>query len=81
MDKVSRITVKEVEYTAFSLAKELMLYDEPIPDKNGKWLQISNDELYTFAKRVAESKHQERQAITTEVQKILKKYIINWESE
>lgn len=144
MDKVARITVREVEYTAFSLAKELMLYDEPIPDfgtrfpsilesciesphatynkedlypgligkasilfylmiknhpfqngnkriavmsllyflyKNDKWLQISNDELYNFAKKVAESKHQERPAIIIGIQEILTKYLIDWVSE
>jgi death-on-curing family protein len=30
--RITRITVKEVEYTAFSLAKELMTWNEPIPD-------------------------------------------------
>mgnify|MGYP001558441334 CR=1 FL=1 len=49
--------------------------------KNNKWLQISNNGLYVFAKKVAESKHQERQAITTEIQETLKKYIIDWEGE
>jgi death-on-curing protein len=28
---VKTITIKEVEYTAFRLAKELLAYDEPIP--------------------------------------------------
>lgn len=144
MDKVIRITVKEIEYTAFSLANKLMRYDEPIPDfgtrfprilesciesphatynrkdlypgligkasilfylmiknhpfqngnkriavmsllyflyRNDKWLQISNDGLYTFAKKVAESKHSERQTITIEIQETLKKYMIDWENE
>ncbi|MFH0852854.1 MAG: type II toxin-antitoxin system death-on-curing family toxin [bacterium] len=29
---ITRLTVKEVEYIAFSLARELMAWDEPIPD-------------------------------------------------
>jgi len=29
---IKRINLKEVEYTAFKLAKELMTWDEPIPD-------------------------------------------------
>ena len=30
--KIKIINLKEVEYTAFRLAKELMTFDEPIPD-------------------------------------------------
>ena len=30
--RAKKITVKEVEYTAFLLAQELMTYNEPIPD-------------------------------------------------
>jgi death-on-curing family protein len=29
---MQKITVKEVEYTAFALAQEIMSFDEPIPD-------------------------------------------------
>lgn len=29
---IKKITLKEVEYTAFQLAKKLMAFDEPIPD-------------------------------------------------
>ena len=32
MRRIKRITITEVEYTAFSLAKELMTWNEPIPD-------------------------------------------------
>lgn len=32
MRKIIKISVKEVEYTAFRLAKKLMTWDEPIPD-------------------------------------------------
>ncbi|MEX0919257.1 MAG: hypothetical protein WDZ64_00725 [Parcubacteria group bacterium] len=30
--KTKKITIGEIEYTAFSLAKELMKWGEPIPD-------------------------------------------------
>ena len=30
--KIKSINLKEVEYTAFKLAKELMTWDEPIPE-------------------------------------------------
>lgn len=30
--RIKRLTLKEVEYTAFRLAKELMTWNEPIPD-------------------------------------------------
>ena len=32
MRRIARVNVKEVEYTAFRLAKELMTGNEPIPD-------------------------------------------------
>ena len=139
-----RITVKEVEYAAFSLARKLMPYDEPIPDfgtrfpkilescietphvtyskknlyprfvdkasilfylmiknhpfqngnkriaimsllyflyKNGKWLEISNNELYRVAKDVAESTPEDRQRILRSLQKLLQKYGIGFERE
>jgi death-on-curing family protein len=30
--KIKPLTIAEVEYTAFKLAEEFMIYDEPIPD-------------------------------------------------
>jgi death-on-curing protein len=138
--RTKRITVSEVEYVAFSFAKKLMTFDEPIPEfetrfpnklescidtpfmqfnrkdlyrgiigkasvmfyfiiknhpfqngnkriaimailylfhKNGKWIKISNKELYDFAKGIARSKPTSRDIIIVQIQKTLKKYIIN----
>ena len=37
MRRIVKITVKEVEYTAFRLAKELMTWNEPIPDPGSRF--------------------------------------------
>ena len=37
---MQKITVKEVEYTAFVLAQEIMSFDEPIPDFKTRFLNI-----------------------------------------
>ena len=34
------LTVKEVEYLAFRLAQELLVYDEPIPDFSSRFPNI-----------------------------------------
>lgn len=138
--RTKRITVNEVEYVAFSFAKKLMTFNEPIPEfetrfpnklescidtpfmqfnrkdlyrgiigkasvmfyfiiknhpfqngnkriaimailylfhKNEKWIKISNKELYDFAKGIARSKPTSRDLIIIQIQKTLKKYIIN----
>ncbi len=138
--RTKKITVKEVEYVAFSFAQKLMTYDEPIPEfgtrfpnilescietpfmqfnkkdlyrgligkasvlfyfmiknhpfqngnkriavmamlylchKNGKWIRMSNEDLYNFAKGIAGSKPTSREKIVIQIQKTLKKYLID----
>ncbi len=133
------ITIGEVEYVAFVLAKELMDWNEPIPDfksrfpgilesclivpfqrfggkpayngligeaailfyllvknhpfqngnkriamtalfyflyKNKKWLHVDNQELYNFARWVAESNPRLKEETVNAVQKFLKTYIV-----
>lgn len=41
------ITIKEVEYTAFRLAKELLAYNEPIPDFSTRFPNILESCLAT----------------------------------
>ena len=136
--RTKRITVKEIEYVAFSLAQKLMTYDEPIPEfgtrfpnilescidtpfmqfnkkdlyrgiigkasvlfyfiiknhpfqngnkriavmtmlyllyKNNKWIKMSNENLYNFAKGIAKSKPASREKIIIQIQKTLKKHL------
>ena len=40
MRVIKKITITEVEYTAFRLAKELMTWDEPIPDFGSRFPNI-----------------------------------------
>ncbi len=40
MRVIKRITITEVEYTAFRLAKELMMWNEPIPDFGSRFPNI-----------------------------------------
>ncbi len=138
--RTKRITVKEIEYVAFSFAQKLMTFNEPIPEfgtrfpnilescidtpfmqfdrkdlyrgligkssalfyfmiknhpfqngnkriavmtllylfhKNEKWLKISNQDLYIFAKNIAKSKPTSREKIIIEIQETLKKHIID----
>ena len=133
------ITIGEVEYVAFVLAKELMDWNEPIPDfgsrfpgvlesclvvpfqgfggkpaykgligkaailfylliknhpfqngnkriamtalfyflyKNKKWLRVDNQELYNFAKWVAESNPRLKEETVKAAEKFIKTYMI-----
>jgi len=135
------ITIAEVEYTAFFLARKLMTWDEPIPDfgsrfpnilesclktpfarfsrrdlyrglvgkasilfylliknhpfqngnkriaimcllyflyKNGKWLKMSDYNLYKFSKGIAQSKALSRGKTIVNIQRVLNKYIIDF---
>src|SRR3989339_2277438 len=135
---MQQITVKEVEYLAHSLAKNMMSYDEPIPDfstrfpnilesclatpfqsfggkslypdfvskasilfylmiknhpfqngnkriamttlfvflhKRKKWLKVDNQELYNFAKWVAESNPKLKDETVKAIEKFVKTYI------
>lgn len=134
------LTVPEVEYVAFMLARTLMAWSEPIPDfrsrfpnilesclatpfqsfggkqfykgltgkaamlfylmiknhpfqngnkriamttlfyflyKNKKWLRVDNQELYNFAKWVAESNPRLKEETVKSIEKFLKIYMIN----
>ncbi|MEK7609861.1 MAG: type II toxin-antitoxin system death-on-curing family toxin [Patescibacteria group bacterium] len=134
------LSVVDVEYIAYDLAKKLMAYDEPIPDfvtrypnalerclvqpfqrfggkdlyrglvkktailfylmiknhpfqngnkriavstmlfflvDNAKWLKISNQELYNFAKWVAESNAKLKDSTVDAVEKFISLYIID----
>lgn len=136
--KIKSITILEVEYIAYRLAKETMEWHEPIPDfgsrfpgklesclavpfqafggklfykglvekasvlfylmvknhpfengnkriamtalfhflrKNKKWLRVDNQELYNFAKWVAESNPKLKDETVAAIQKFLKTYI------
>jgi len=44
---VKTLTIKEVEYTAFRLAKELLAYNEPIPDFDTRFPNILESCLAT----------------------------------
>ena len=48
---------------------------------NNKWIQMSNTDLYNFAKDVAASKHDERKTKITEIQESLKKHLVDWEED
>ncbi len=134
------LSVADVEYIAYDLAKKLMAFDEPIPDfvtrfpnvlercliqpfqsfedediykglikkaailfylmiknhpfqngnkriavsttlfllaDNDKWLKISNQELYNFAKWVAESNANLKDATVDAVEKFISLYIVD----
>lgn len=134
------LTVAEVEYLAFRLAKETMSWNEPIPEfasrfpnilesslatpfqtyggkslyagligkaamlfylmiknhpfkngnkriavttllvflfKNQKWLNIDNTVLYNFAKWVAESNPEVKEATVAAVEKIIRTYLVD----
>lgn len=134
------LSIADVEYIAYDLAKKLMAYDEPIPDfvtrypdvlercliapfqtygnrdlypslikkvsilfylmvknhpfqngnkriavstalfflaDNDKWLKISNQELYNFAKWVAESNANLKDATVDAVEKFVSLYIVD----
>jgi death-on-curing family protein len=136
------ITVAEVKYVAHELAKELMIWNEPIPDfttrypqalerclfaiaqtydkkelyrglskkaavlfylmiknhpfQNGnkrvavmtliyflyvnkKWIRLDNQELYNFAKWVAESNPKVKDATVSAIELIIKTYMVNTE--
>jgi len=45
--------------------------------KNGKWIKMSNEDLYNFAKGIAKSKPTSREKIIIQIQRTLKKYTIN----
>jgi len=138
--RTKKIAVEEIEYVAFSFAKKLMTWNEPIPDfgtrfpnilescietpftqfakkdlyrgligktsilfylmiknhpfqngnkriaimtalylfhKNGKWIQMSNEDLYNFAKGIAGSKPTSREKIIIQIQTTFKKYLID----
>ncbi len=133
------LTLAEVEYVAHTLAKELMAWDEPIPDfntrfphrlegclvapfqrfnkkdlykgflrkasvlfylmvknhpfqngnkriavttllyflhKNKKWLKVDNQELYNFAKWVAESNAKLKDETVQAIEKFVKTYMV-----
>ena len=137
--KIKSVTILEVEYIAYRLAKETMKWDEPIPDfgsrfpgklesclavpfqsfggklfyeglvgkasvlfylmvknhpfengnkriamttlfyflrKNKKWLRVDNQELYNFAKWVAESNPKLKDETVAAIQKFLSTYIV-----
>lgn len=134
------LTIIEIEYIAHKLAREIMEWDEKIPDfstrypnilesclivpfqtfggetlykglikkagmlfylmvknhpfkngnkriamttlfhflyKNKKWLKVDNQELYNFAKWVAESNPKLRRETTAAVQRFIKTYMVN----
>ena len=136
---IQKITIAEVEYTAYYLAKKFLQWNEPIPDfssrfpnvlesciatpfssfggkklykglvekaailfylmiknhpfengnkriamttlfyflhKNKKWLKIDNQELYNFAKWVAESNPKFKDATIMAIKKLLNTYLV-----
>lgn len=141
--RLKKITTAEIEYTAFTFAKRLMTWNEPIPEfgtrfpnilessietpflrfnnrdlyrgltgkasilfylliknhpfqngnkriavmsllyflgKNDKWVGISNDELYKFAKDVAKSHPENKESVIIQIQETLKKHLIDFEA-
>lgn len=49
--------------------------------KNNKWLNINNQELYSFAKNIAKSDSKLKDKIIVEIQRTIKKYLIDFASE
>jgi len=47
--------------------------------KNGKWLNISNHDLYNFSLSIAKSKPTSREKTIFDIQENIKKYLINFE--
>jgi len=45
--KIKPLTIAEVEYTAFKLAKEFMTYDEPIPEFGSRFPNVLESCLIT----------------------------------
>ena len=45
--------------------------------KNGKWLSISNETLYKFAKDVASSKPRSRERVTAHIQEVIRTNLID----
>lgn len=139
MAKTKSITISEIEYVAYGVAKKLMEWDEPIPDfgtrfpnilesclgqpfiifskkhlyagltgkaailfylmvknhpfgngnkriaiatllymlfKNGKWLRLSNEALYTFALDVAKSDPKKKDEVILQIEKFIKAHLI-----
>lgn len=137
--KIKKLTIAEVEYVAYYLARKFMEWNEPIPDfrtrfpnilesclatpfssfggksayqgitgkaamlfylmvknhpfqngnkrvamttlmyflnKNKKWLKIDNQELYNFAKWVAESNSKVKTETVKATEKFIKTYIV-----
>lgn len=140
MAKTKPITVAEIEYVAYRMAKKFMEWDEPIPDfgtrfpnvlesclsqpfikfdkkslyaglggrgailfylmiknhpfengnkriaiatllyllfKNGKWLELSNEALYTFARDVAKSDPKKKDEVVAQIEKFIKAHIVS----
>jgi death on curing protein len=138
--KLKRLTIKDVEYVAYSLAMETMTWTEPIPDfstrytnalercieapfqtfggrqlypglikkasmlfylmiknhpfqngnkrlamttlfiflfQNKKWLKVDNQELYNFARWVAESNAKLKEDTVRAIETFLKHYMID----
>lgn len=46
--------------------------------KNGKWLSISNEVLYKFAKDVASSKPRSREKVTAHIQEVIRRNLIDY---
>ena len=46
--------------------------------ENGKWLRVSNQELYNFAKWVAESNSQLKDATVSAIQKFITLYVVEF---
>lgn len=139
--KTGELTIIEVEYIAFYLARKFMGWNEPIPDfstrfpnilesclaapfisfggkvaykgvigkaamlfylmiknhplkngnkriamttlmyflyKNKKWLRVDNQELYNFAKWVAESNPKLKEETVKAIEKFIKTYLVNF---
>ena len=140
MAKTKSITVSEIEYVAYGIAKKFMEWDEPIPDfgtrfpnilesclgqpfaafskknlyvgltgktaiffylmiknhpfengnkriaiaallymlfKNGKWLRLSNEALYTFALDVAKSDPKKKDEVATQIERFIKAHLVS----
>ncbi len=138
--RINRITILDVEYTAHRLARETMIWSEPIPDfstrysnalercieqpfqsfggkqlypglnkkasilfylmiknhpfkngnkriamttlfyflyKNKRWMRVDNQELYNFAKWVAESNPKLRKSTMDAIETFLNEYILD----
>lgn len=77
---LKRIGLADVEYIAFQYGNKRIAVTTLLffLVQNGKWLSISNDQIYEFARNVAESKSQDREHVMLSINSFIKNNIENY---